>query len=220
MLAAGAALLVKQRRQQEEEQQREEEAQGQWVGGATGDHPPSAVPAILELGLGAWAAGAVLGATSALWPAPDQQARHTLACAVSYLETSQEEVERMAEALLPLLKAAAQQRAAPGSPPAQQAALERCLALGARRCAHLGCTNAAVLLGVTGGGSGSNGGSGSGAAGSVGRASGGGGGSRRCSGCMAVRFCCAACSKAEWRQHKAACRQLAAQREAACMPAQ
>jgi hypothetical protein len=33
--------------------------------------------------------------------------------------------------------------------------------------------------------------------------------SRRCSGCKLVRYCSAACSKADWRAHKQACRQLA-----------
>ena len=40
-------------------------------------------------------------------------------------------------------------------------------------------------------------------------------GLRRCGGCAAVRYCSEACSKAHWRAHKAECRRLVAEREAA-----
>ena len=98
----------------------------------------------------------------------------------------------MAAALLAQLKPLAVQHVAPGSAVAQQLALERCYALGQRRCAHLGCTNIPLLLGAGAGGSGQ-----------AGR-------SRKCTGCRSVRFCSEACSRADWRVHKQACRQLAA----------
>ena len=37
---------------------------------------------------------------------------------------------------------------------------------------------------------------------------------KRCSSCRTVRYCGAACQKADWRGHKAACRELQAQRGA------
>ena len=40
-------------------------------------------------------------------------------------------------------------------------------------------------------------------------------GLKRCSGCGAVRYCSAKCSKAHWRAHKAECRRLQAERGAA-----
>ena len=38
---------------------------------------------------------------------------------------------------------------------------------------------------------------------------------RQCSGCRLARYCGAACQKADWRAHKAACRELARRRQAA-----
>ena len=40
-------------------------------------------------------------------------------------------------------------------------------------------------------------------------------GLRRCGGCSAVRYCGEACSHAHWRAHKAECRRVAAERQAA-----
>ena len=96
-------------------------------------------------------------------------------------------------ALLARLKPLARQHVAPGSPAAQELALARCAALRRRRCAHLGCTNVPLLLGAGDGSSGSKPAK-----------------SYKCAGCRAVRFCSEACSRADWRVHKQACRQLAA----------
>ena len=65
-----------------------------------------------------------------------------------------------------------------------QLAVEAAQALGTRPCAHVRCT---TLLG-----------------GSEADAPRG----RRCGGCKVVRYCGPACQKADWRAHKAACREL------------
>lgn len=93
--------------------------------------------------------------------------------------------------LLSRLTPLAQQHVAPGSPAADGLALARCALLSNRRCAHLGCTNLPLLLGLS-----SNGGQHA--------------ASHKCSGCRTVWFCSTACSRADWRVHKQACRQLAA----------
>lgn len=63
---------------------------------------------------------------------------------------------------------------------AQQLAVTCARALGTCRCANLACSNlrGAEIRG------------------------------RRCSGCSVVRFCDEACSRADWRRHRVACRQL------------
>jgi len=64
----------------------------------------------------------------------------------------------------------------------------------ARRCGHLGCTNLAGISDTDV------------------RV-------ERCSGCHTVRFCGAECSKAAWRSHRAACRELQAAAAEAVAPA-
>jgi hypothetical protein len=89
------------------------------------------------------------------------------------------------------LRAAAQ--AASGAPSSQEQRrwlLQRETALATRPCAHLGCTNMAgsseaELKGL------------------------------RCAGCATVRYCCIPCARADWPQHKPACRLMAAERAAA-----
>ncbi|KAL4458157.1 hypothetical protein ABPG75_013022 [Micractinium tetrahymenae] len=90
---------------------------------------------------------------------------------------------RLADAVLPQLRAAA---AAEAQAAAQQLSADRCAALAARRCAHLGCTGAALLLSATAPRQ------------------------RRCGGCHQVRYCSDACCRDDWRSHKAACRQHSA----------
>ena len=98
-----------------------------------------------------------------------------------------QDLQAMLGCLLPQLEAAVAVRNASGSPVAQQLAVERCAALGARKCANLSCTNAALLLSA----------SNSSAAGSR---------PRRCGGCRSVRYCSDACCRADWRAHRRACR--------------
>jgi hypothetical protein len=88
------------------------------------------------------------------------------------------------------LQAAAQAaRGAPRSQEQRRWLLQRESALATRPCAHLGCTNMAgsseaELKGLL------------------------------CVGCMTVRYCCAQCARADWAQHKPACKLLAAERAA------
>ena len=72
-----------------------------------------------------------------------------------------------------------------------QIAVDVARALATRACAHPGCTT------VTGA---------SEAEQPLGK---------RCSGCRLVRYCGAACQKADWPAHKTACRELQRQRAAA-----
>ena len=67
--------------------------------------------------------------------------------------------------------------------------LQREAALATRPCANLGCTNIAVS--------------------SEGKLKG-----LRCAGCATVRYCCIPRARADWPQHKPACRLLAAERSA------
>ncbi len=101
--------------------------------------------------------------------------------------------------LLSRLTPLAQQHVATCSPAAKELALQRCALLSHRRCAHLGCTNLPLLLGLSSGGSSNSSSGGSKPARSF-----------QCTGCRAVRFCSEACSRADWRVHRQACRQLAA----------
>ena len=83
--------------------------------------------------------------------------------------------------------------------PEQQAAdeLELAQAAATRSCANLRCAN----LGLTGGAAARQGAD-----------------SKRCSACLAVCYCCAACQRADWKAgHKRMCRELAA---AAAPPSQ
>ncbi|KAL4430722.1 hypothetical protein ABPG75_005978 [Micractinium tetrahymenae] len=102
-----------------------------------------------------------------------------------------EELQEQAAQLLPRLEEAA----AAG---AQERAVQRCMALSQRKCAHLGCTNAALLAGPLPGVP----------ADEAPRP-------RRCGGCRRVRYCSEECCRADWRAHRRACRALAAQAEAA-----
>jgi hypothetical protein len=88
-----------------------------------------------------------------------------------------------------LTTAAQAARGAPGSQEQRSWLLQREAALATRPCAHLGCTNMAgsseaELKGLL------------------------------CAGCMAVRYCGAQCARADWAQHKPACRLVAAERAA------
>ena len=95
-----------------------------------------------------------------------------------------QQLHAVAAAMLTQLKPQAEQHVAAGSPAAQELALERCHVLSNRRCAHLACTNVPLLLGIDGR-------------------------PYKCTGCRTVWYCSAACSRADWRVHKQACRQLA-----------
>ena len=118
-----------------------------------------------------------------------------------WANASPTEARAWAAALLEQVKPVAERHIAVGSPAALDLALERCYAVGQRRCAHLGCTNVPLLLGA-------------GAGGSQQPAR-----SRKCTGCSAVRFCSEACSRADWRVHKQACRQIAAEAAEAAVEA-
>ena len=67
---------------------------------------------------------------------------------------------------------------------ALQLAVDAAQALATRPCAHACCT---TVLGFS-------------------EAAAGHG--KRCAGCEVVRYCCKACQNADWRAHKAACREL------------
>lgn len=76
-----------------------------------------------------------------------------------------------------------------GSPEELEMAREVLAALGTRGCAHLACT-------------------------ALGGASEEAARGRKCGGCRAVRYCSEACSKADWRAHRRACKLLTAPRDA------
>lgn len=112
-----------------------------------------------------------------------------LAGLIGALSIDYQEVQELSNSLLPRLDDVAAEQTKAGSAAAKELALARCAALRCRCCAHLGCTNMPLLLGA-------------------------GDGQRprsyKCTGCRAARFCSVACSRADWRVHKQACRQLAA----------
>lgn len=147
-------------------------------------------------GFAAQAAAALLVRRSTADPTQAERCLLQLINLVSTLSGQLGELQDLIDALLPRLKELAAERGRAGSPAAQELALERCAALRRRRCAHLGCTNVPLLLGVGPGGGGEQ------------------PKSYKCAGCHAARFCGTACSRADWRVHKHACRQLAAAREA------
>jgi hypothetical protein len=88
-----------------------------------------------------------------------------------------------------LQAAALAARRVPGSQEERRWLLQREAALATRPCANLGCTNIAVS--------------------SEGKLKG-----LRCAGCATVRYCCIPRARADWPQHKPACRLLAAERSA------
>jgi hypothetical protein len=88
------------------------------------------------------------------------------------------------EVLLPRLRAAGSP-ATPSTGPEPQLQVRRARALAERRCANLRCTNLAGASEAEVKG-------------------------RKCAGCITVRYCCEACNRQDWRQHRAACRLLRA----------
>ena len=117
-----------------------------------------------------------------------------LADLIGALSIDFQEVPELINSVLPRLDDVAAEQTKAGSAAANELALARCAALRRRRCAHLGCTNVPLLLGAD-----------------VGQRP----QSYKCTGCRAARFCSEACSRADWRVHRQACRQLAAARAAA-----
>jgi hypothetical protein len=108
-----------------------------------------------------------------------------------------QQVLAIASAMLPQLQPRAQRHTAPGSPAANEQALARCEVLSSRRCAHLGCANVPLLLGMANRSNGDQAWQ-----------------TRKCTGCRAVWYCSEACCRADWPVHKQACRQLAARGDA------
>ena len=102
---------------------------------------------------------------------------------------------RLRTRLAEMERALAAEEAAEAADEAQQAqrGVDLAEALAARACAHAACTTVAASV------------AGEGAAEPK---------PKRCSGCLLVRYCGAACQKADWRAHKAACKEVQARRAA------
>ncbi len=143
-------------------------------------------------GAPAQAAAALLAGHSAADPGQVDRLLRRLVDLVSDLAGDCQEVQALVDCLLPRLREMAAERNRASSATAKELALARCAALRRRRCAHLGCTNVPLLVGACPGGGGEP------------------VRSYKCTGCRAVRFCSEACSRADWRVHRQACRQLAA----------